>query len=331
VTRTTRTIATLVLACALAFAERLNSEQRGAPSPNAAAAKAAAPHWGSNGEINSFHVQGQVHLLVGAGGNIAVQAGDEGVLVVDTGLPQHAEKVLAAVRTLSSGPIRYIVNTHFHEDHTGGNAVIAKAGGTTNGNPTPIVAYENVLLRMSARTGERSLAPTIAWPTSSYVTRQKDFFFNDEPIVVYHDDAAHTDGDSVVLFRRSDVIMAGDVFNMTSYPVIDRANGGGVQGVIAALNRVLDLAVPKHQQEGGTYVVPGHGRVTDEAEVLEYRDMVTIVRDRIKDAVARGRTLEQTRAERPTLDYDLAFGSASGSWTTAMFVEAIYRDLGGKQ
>jgi cyclase len=285
------------------------------------------PAWGRSGDINVFHVQGNVDLLVGAGGNILVQTGDEGVLVVDTGLAMYADKVLATIRTLSNKPIRYVVNTHFHADHTGGNEVIGKAGSTTQGNPTPIIAHENVLTRMSAPVGERTLAPTAAWPTDSYVTPSKDFFFNGEPIMLFHDAAAHTDGDSIVLFRRSDVLVAGDIFVTTNYPVIDLANGGGVQGVIDGLNRLLDLAVPQHEQEGGTYVVPGHGRVADEADVLEYRDMVTIVRDRVQDMIDRRLTVDQIKAARPTLDYDLHYGSTSGPWTTAMFIEAIYKDL----
>ena len=291
-------------------------------------AQRPAADWGSSGDIHTFHVQGKVHLVVGAGGNVAVQTGDDGVLFVDTGLSAHAEKLLGAVRKeLSQGPIRWVVNTQPDEDHTGGNEIIGKAGSTTNNNPTPIVAHENVLTRMSLPGGGRTARPTAAWPTSSYVKGTKDFFFNDEPVMVYHVPGAHTDGDSVVLFRRSDVIMAGDVFDTTAYPRIDLAAGGGVQGVIDGLNLILDLAVPKHEQEGGTYVIPGHGRVSDEADVLEYRDMVTIVRDRIADMLSRSSTLEQVKAARPTLDYDRQYGSASGPSAPAAFVEAIYQDL----
>jgi len=287
--------------------------------------------WGSNGEINAFHVQGNVYLLVGAGGNIAVQTGDDGVLVVDTGLAQHADKVLAAIRKLSDKPIRYIISTHFHSDHTGGNEVIGKAGVTTQGNPTTIIAHENVLTRMSAPLGKPGATAPAFWPTDTYVPEEKDIFFNHEPVMIYHDAAAHTDGDSIVLFRRSDVLVSGDIFSMTSYPVIDQASGGSIQGVLNGLNRLLDLAVPEHEQEGGTYVIPGHGRVCDEADVLEYRDMVTIVRDRIDDMVKRGLTLNQVKAAKPTLDYDLHYGSETGSWTTAMFIEAIYRDMSRKR
>jgi glyoxylase-like metal-dependent hydrolase (beta-lactamase superfamily II) len=294
-------------------------------------AAAAAQDWGASGDIHELDVQGSVHLLVGAGGNIAVQAGDEGVLVVDTGLSQYADKVLAAIRRVSDKPIRYIINTHFHPDHTGGNEVIGKAGSTTQGGPTTIIAHENVLNRMSAPAGKQAPTPAAAWPTDTYFPQEKDIFFNGEPIIMYHDAAAHTDGDSIVFFRRSDVIMAGDIFVMNGYPFIDEASGGSVQGILNGLNRILDLAVPAHEQEGGTYIIPGHGRVCDEADVLEYRDMVTIVRDRIADMVKRGLTIDQVKAAKPTLDYDRHYGADTGFWTTSMFIEAIYKDLSRPQ
>ena len=223
------------------------------------------------------------------------------------------------------------MNTSFLPDHTGGNALLSKHGKTTQDNPLPIVAHENVLARMSAPAGTTTASPTAAWPTDAYVKRTKDFFFNGEPILVYHPDAGVTDGDSIVHFRRSDVLVAGETWVTTRYPIIDLAHGGGVQGVIDGLNYLLDVAVPEHQQEGGTFVVPGHGRVGDEADVLEYRDMVTIVRDRIKDMVQRGLSLAQVKAARPTLDYDRQYGADAGPWTTSQFVEAIYADLSARR
>jgi glyoxylase-like metal-dependent hydrolase (beta-lactamase superfamily II) len=275
-------------------------------------------------DISSFHVQGNVWLLVGAGGNIAVQTGDEGVLVVDTGLAQNADKVMAAIKKLSDKPIRWILNTHFHPDHTGGNEALSKAGTKTNGQPAEILAHENVLTRMSAPGAKR---PTAAWPTDTYFPEEKDIFFNGEAVMLYHELNAHTDGDSIVFFRRSDVVVAGDTFVTTSYPFIDQANGGSIQGELNALNRILDIAVPAHEQEGGTYIISGHGRVCDEADVLEYRDMVTIVRDRIQDMVKRGLSLDQVKAAKPTLDYDRHYGSETGFVTTAGFIEAVYKDL----
>ena len=275
-----------------------------------------------NPGVETLHVQGNVYMLVGAGGNIAVQVGAEGVLVVDTGLAQMSGQVLAAIRTLSDKPIRWIVNTHVHPDHTGGNEALAKAGSTVAGQPAVVIAHENALSRMT-----EADVPAVALPLNTYYGGTKDFFFNDEPILLYHHPHAHTDTDSLVFFRRSDVVVAGDAYLTTTYPVIDAANGGGVQGVIDSLNRILDLTVPKHEQEGGTFVIPGHGRVSDEADVLEYRDMMVIVRDRVRDMIGRGMTLEQVKAARPTLDYDGWWGADTGLWTTAMFVEAVYRDL----
>jgi cyclase len=282
-------------------------------------------------EISSFHVQGNVYLLVGAGGNIAVQTGDEGVLVVDTGLAQNADKLIAAIKKLSDKPIRWILNTHFHPDHTGGNEALSKAGSKTNGGPAEVLAHENVLTRMSAPTGRQSSAPAAAWPTDTYSTEEKDIYFNGEAVMLYHEPNAHTDGDSIIFFRKSDVVSAGDTFVTTSYPFIDQANGGSIQGELNALNRILDITVPAHEQEGGTFVIPGHGRICDEADVLEYRDMVTIVRDRIADMVKRKLTLDQVKAAKPTLDYDLHYGSTTGFVTTAGFIEAVYKDLSNPQ
>lgn len=285
----------------------------------------------ADGEVHVLPVQGHVYMLLGAGDNIAVQIGDEGVLVVDTGNGKMTDKVLAAIRKLSDRPIRYIVNTHFHADNTGGNEVIAKAGSTTQGNTATIMSHENVLARMSAPVGKPGAAAPGLWPSDTYYPEEKDFFFNEEAVMLYHDAAAHTDGDTIVFFRRSDVVVAGDIFITTGYPVIDSQSGGTVFGVINGLNRILDLAVPKHEQEGGTYVIPGQGHLCDESEVLEYRDMVTIIKERIEDMVKRGMTLDQVKAAKPTLDYDLHYGADTGPWTTAMFVEAVYRDVSKAQ
>jgi cyclase len=281
---------------------------------------------GAAGDVQTFHVQGNVHMLIGAGANIAVQVGEDGVLLVDTGTAVMSDKVLAAIRRLSQGPIRWIVNTSADPDHTGANTAISRAGRTVNGNAAAIHAQENVLTRMD-KTG----VPQSSWPLNTYYEPTKDFFFNDEAIFLNHAPAAHSDGDTVVYFRGSDVIVAGDVFMTTTYPVIDTKNGGTVQGSIDALNRLLDIAVPKRLQEGGTYIIPGHGRVSDEADVIEYRDMLVIVRDRIQDLIKKGRTLDQVKATRPTLDFDPRYGATSGPWTTAMFIEAVYHDLSKKK
>lgn len=287
-------------------------------------------------------------MIVGAGGNIAVQTGDDGVVVVDSGSAANADKVLATIRRLSPAPIRYIINTSADADHVGGNDRLARAGqsvmpaiGLTggginigaalnNGGSASILATENALARMSAPTGKESAFPASAWPTDTFSEPQKDFYLNGEAIISYLTPAAHTDGDSIVYFRRSDVVVAGEVLDMTRWPMIDRARGGSTQGLLNALNHIIEITVPAlplYWQEGGTYVVPGKGRLCDEADVVEYRDMITIIRDVIEDMMKKGMTLEQIQKADPTKDYRPRYGTDSGPWTTAMFVEAIYRDL----
>ncbi len=290
-------------------------------------------------ELHVLPVQGNISMLVGAGSNITVQIGKDGVLLVDTGLAQNSEKVLAEIRKLSAKPIRYIINTHVHPDHTGGNAVIAKAGrtiagGNVSGNlqdagdGAAVLAYQAVLDRMSAPAAQGQPAiPFGALPTDTYITNEKHIFFNGEGIEIIHQPAAHTDGDSFVFFRRSDVISAGDIFTPGNYPVIDLQRSGTFQGIIDALNRLIEMTIPADKQEGGTYVIPGHGRLCDQADVVEYRDMATIIRDRIRNLIKKGMTLEQVKASKPTRDYDPEYGATTGFWTTDMFVEAAYRSL----
>ncbi|HLK50198.1 MAG TPA: MBL fold metallo-hydrolase [Bryobacteraceae bacterium] len=294
------------------------------------------------GELDVLPVQGNVYMIAGAGGNITVQIGDMGVLVVDTGLAPMSDKVIAAIRKLSNKPLQYIVNTHFHADHTGGNEAVRKAGVTitganVTGNLTDaragaqIIAHENVLDRMSAPTGKQSPTPPDAWPTETYVTGQKEIFFNEEPVLAMYQPAAHTDGDSIVFFRHSDVISTGDIFVTTSFPFLDVEHGGSVQGELDALNRIIELAVPKHEEEGGTYIVPGHGRICDEFDVVEYRDMVTIVRDRVEAAIKKGQTLEQVKAAHLTRDYDARYDTKTGIGSSDTFVEGVYKSLTAKK
>ncbi len=283
-------------------------------------------------EIDVLHVQGNVYMLVGAGGNITLQVGREGVLIVDSMYPELADKVLGVIRELSDQPIRYLINTHVHPDHIGGNAILAQAGtnfaaGNVAGviddaaNTATIIAHENVLFRMSSR---ETPPPFEAWPTDTFFNSSKEVYFNGEAVRVLHQPTAHTDGDSIVFFRRSDVISTGDLFVTTSYPYIDLARGGSIQGIVGALNQILELTVPADRQEGGTMVIPGHGRLCDEADVVEYRDMLTIIRDRIQYMVDQGMSLREVQNARPTLDYDGRYGAESGFWTTEQFVEAVY-------
>lgn len=297
-----------------------------------------APAQQTSGDLVTLKVQGNVYLISGAGGNIAVQTGEQGVLVVDTGLAAMSDKVVAAIRKLSDKPIQYIINTHVHPDHTGGNEAVRKAGLTyvganVTGNLTDagvgaqVWAQDNVLKRMSAPTGSQAPTPFGSWPTETYLSGRKQLFFNGEPIEIIHQPAAHTDGDSLVMFRRSDVVVTGDIFVTTSYPFIDLDRGGSIQGEIDALNNVMEMAVPGLQDEAGTYIIPGHGRICDQPDLLEYRDMVTIIRDRIQAAIRNGMTLDQVKAAGLTNDYDGRYSAKSGFGSGAMFVEAIYKSL----
>ena len=278
-------------------------------------------------EIHVEPVQHNIYMLVGAGGNTTAQVGPEGVLLVDTQFAPLAPKLMAEVRKLSPGPVRYIINTHMHPDHVGGNAAIVKLAGSDQALPLKIIAHENVLNRLSAPTGQKAAAPSGAWPTDTYVSGQKEVYFNEEPVEVRWQPAAHTDGDSLVIFRRSDVVATGDVFNTESYPFIDVERGGGIQGEIDALNNIIDIAIPKHEEEGGTYIIPGHGRICDEFDVVEYRDMVNIVRDRVQDAIKKGMTLEQVRTAGFTKDYDARWSAKEGPGTADNFVTSIYQSL----
>ena len=277
-------------------------------------------------QLHMIPVQGNVYMLMGAGGNMTVQVGSDGVLLVDTMYAPLASRIAAEIKKLSSLPIRFIIDTHVHGDHIGGNAALAALGApgaspTDTGGAT-IIAHENVLNRMThpAAKGETPKA-TPGLPNDEYFTPTKDFYFNGEPIFVIHEPNAHTDGDSIVLFRRSDVISTGDIFTPGRYPFIDLDRGGSVQGLLDALNHILHLTVPAHLQEGGTRVIPGHGRLCDEAEVVEYRNMITIVRDRIQDMIKKGMTLDQVKAAKPTLDYDTEYGSGD------RFIETVYKSL----
>jgi len=262
--------------------------------------------------------------------------------VVDTGLAPMADKVLAAIKSISTGPIRYVINTHYHPDHTGGNVKIRLAGSTIVGaNVTgdikdagvgaAVISHIDVLNRMSAPTGTQAPSPEAGWPTDTFLGDQKKLYFNGEGVDILHQPAAHTDGDSIVFFRRDDVIATGDIFTTTNYPIIDLAAGGSIQGIIDALQKIVDLIIPIYGQEGGTMVIPGHGRLCDFGDVLNFREMTIIIRDRIQSMIKKSMTLEQVKAARPTQDYDPLYGSTTGFWTTDKFVEAVYKSLKGEK
>ena len=274
-------------------------------------------------------------MLVGAGANITAQVGKQGILLVDAGTANSSPKVLAALQRLTEKPIRYILDIRYADDHAGGNDNLRRAGVTITGanvagnltdvtQSAAIFAHDQVLARMSAPTGQQASVPQGFWPTLTYFGNEKELYFNDEAVTMTHASGV-SDGDSIVFFRRSDVVSTGDLFNTNSYPQINIAAGGGIQGVIEGLNVILHIMVPAHEQEGGTLAIPGHGRLCDEADVVEYRDMVAIVRDRIRDMIKKGMTLDQVKASKPTYEYDPLYGA------NVAFIEAAYNSLSAKK
>jgi cyclase len=324
------------------------------------------------GEIEVMPIRGNLYALFGAGGNIIASVGADGVLLVDAGLASMTDKILAVVQQLQREwvirnpaqplgwgaetrssvadrhipappkPIRYIINTHVHPDHVGGNERLRNSGRTfTGGNVAgdirdsgegaAIVAHENVLSRL-AQGGEGQASPSAdSLPTDTYFVEyyKLSHFFNGEGVQLIHVPKAHSDGDSIVHFRGTDVIALGDLMSTETYPMVDVDKGGNINGVIDGLNKVLDMAIPEFRLEGGTMMLPGHGRLVDSGDVAYYRDMLTIIRDRVQDLVKKEMTLEQVKAAKPTADYDTEYGATGGSWTTDQFVEAVYKSLGG--
>lgn len=295
----------------------------------------------ANDAIEVLRLRANFYMLAGGGSNIAVQTGPDGAVLVDAGTLAASDRVVAEIRKLTDQPIRFIINTGADADHVGGNGRLAKAGrsifamGTqpvggefardmTNGFAASILATENVLLRVSAPTGKSSPLPNDTWPTETFSESRRSIYFNQEGIQIVRVPAAHSDADSIVFFRASDVIAAGDIIDTTRFPVIDIEKGGSIQGEIAALNQVVEMAVrpvPLVFAEGGTYVVPGHGRVFGQPDVVEYRDMLVIVRDIIQDLIQRGMTLEQIKAAAPAKGYASQYGPADA------LVTAIYQGL----
>jgi glyoxylase-like metal-dependent hydrolase (beta-lactamase superfamily II) len=299
------------------------------------AAKAQTPETLDIGtaNIHVLHVRGNIYMLIGAGCNITVDVGDRYIIVVDTGLPQFADEVVATIHKISKLPIMFIANTTSDADHTGGNAKLYAAGGALPNATTGFAREdEKDLTRLhllpggtiittfnaSGRTKEQA-----GMQTAVTFGREGFKLYDAEPVIFYNMGKAHTDGDSMVFFRSSDVISAGELYTTTGYPVIETENGGSIDGYLDSLNDLLALLVPKEKEEGGTYVIPGHGYLSDRADVANYRDMVTVIRARIADMIRKGMTLQQVMAAKPTMDYDGIYGVEGGR----KFTEVVYGDL----
>ena len=292
--------------------------------------------------IHVMHVKGLVYMLVvgGADGvNIAAQVGDQGVFLVDSGPPELSDKLLETIREeFNNEPVRFLFNTHAHADHTGGNLGLAETFGTEGNNPNAfggvkIASRLNTLNRLSGYTrDERDVIPELGRPYGAFFTERMDFYLNDEPVVALAAPSAHTDGDAIVWFPGSDVVVTGDTFVMDQYPIIDVERGGSIQGLIEVAARIVDdITVSDAFASGGTRVIPGHGRLSNEAEVMDYLLMLTVIWERVEQMVDEGMTLDEVKAARPTLEYDGMYGGDKEYWTGEMFLEAVYREAVGNR
>jgi cyclase len=277
----------------------------GAQNPPAAPAQPPAQPDFSKVEIKTTKIAGNFYTLEGQGGTIGVLAGPDGVFMVDSQFAPLTDKIVAAVKQISPGPIKYMVNTHVHGDHTGGNENLAKQGVT-------ILSREELRTRL-AKTAAPSALPMITY--DGPVT----FHMNGEDVHLIPVRVAHTDGDTMVHFARANVIMTGDFYRSVGYPNIDRANGGTLKGLVDALNGVIALAQPD------TKVIPGHGAIVDKTAVAAHRDMVLAIRDKVAALMKQGQTQEQVLAAKPTADYDARVPQSAQ--TADRFVGQLYAEL----
>jgi glyoxylase-like metal-dependent hydrolase (beta-lactamase superfamily II) len=279
-----------------------------------------------------------VYMVVGAGANITVQVGINGVVLVNAGNQGMSDKVLDALKSVTHAPLRRIIATNAGPDVTGGVKAISATGqwitggdvsnliGTSSG-VTSVLAAQEVLERMSA-SGSRDAAPEGNWPNETYTNDNKDIWYNGESIRIYHVRAAHTDGDSMVYFRHSDVVSVGDVYSTARFPLIDLERGGSVQGAIDALNRlVYEVLIPGPQNDGGTLVIPNYGRLSGYSDVVFYQQMLIMVRDRVQALIGQKKSLQQVLAAQPALEFEPRYGANTGGWTTTDFVTAVYKSL----
>jgi cyclase len=288
----------------------------------------------AQGQLRTLPVQGNVHMVAGAGANLTVHVGKYGVVLVDTPAAAMVPQAMAEIRKLTNLPVRFVVNTSVADASVGGNAALTTPPGARGGGGAPfgfvgvnrasVIAHENVLNRLANPPAGTAPTPGAGLPTATYYLPSMDFS-NGEAVILYHVPNAHSDSDTIVLFRESDVISTGAIFTPGQYPVIDVARGGSVEGLVLGLGKVLELAVPDGFASGGTMVVPGRGRISEETDVAEFRDMVAIIRDRVRDLVNKKQTLDQVKAARPSRDYDAEYGASQAD--ADRFVESIYRSL----
>jgi cyclase len=300
--------------------------------PDALLAQRPEPLAADSDEIEVLHVQGNIYMIATGGSNIAVMVGELGLVVVDSGNIEASENVVAAIKELSSLAPRFLISTAALPRHLAGNAAIFQIGeslpgiGLSQGGAgIPIVGHANGLTVLVTEFVDE--VPYENWPNNTFFGDRKALYLNGEPIDMEHQPAAITQSDIFVHFRQSDVLVTGDIFDITSYPHFYPELGGSLQGEIDALNRIIAIAVPEFNQQGGTMIIPGHGRIASESDVVEYRDMVTIIRDRVQSMIDEGKSFEEVLAARPSLEYDGIYGYESGDWTTRMFLEAVYEDL----
>ena len=292
-------------------------------------ASAAEPE---NGDLDVVPVTKNIYMIPGDGGNVVVQVGVDGVVLVNAGAADGTDRLLATVKKITPLPIRYIIDTDGDADSAGGNSAIAAAGESLYNPPlgpgASILAATPVLARVAGTPGY----PHGGWPTEAFFSPRDSLIINGEPVVVIHEPAAHSDGDSIVMFRNSNVVDAGNIMDMSRFPMIDTDHGGTIQGEIAALDDLLQLAIPPtpmvyNYSDNATAVIPAHGRICEQWEVVDYRDMTVIITDTIADMMKRHMTLNQIEAADPTKAYEARYGSTTGPWTTNMFVAAIYQSL----
>jgi len=278
--------------------------------------KALAQNW-EDVEINAVEVAAGIHMLVGRGGNIGVSSGRDGIFLVDDQYAPLTDKIVESLRVISDAPIRFVLNTHWHNDHTGGNENLGEIGAL-------IVAHDNVRERMSVEQFMEALgnrvppAPEGALPVVTF-TRAVTFHLNDHEIRAFHVERAHTDGDAVIHFRGPDVIHAGDVYFNGFYPFIDVSAGGSIDGMIAAVETILEIAGEE------TPIIPGHGPLSNRAELAAYREMLMGVREAVAAEIAAGKDVEQVVAAKPTAAWDAEWGD--GFMEPDRFTRILFSDL----